>query len=814
MNNQCCSTAKLHVWGFRRLKFGLAVVATVSVLAGEIVFGNIAVAQQTRTAGVLDEIVVTARKREESIQQSPLSITALSGAELDNMSIRDLEDVGRFSPNVMIVEAGQGGGSGLYFIRGIGQQGNADTIRPEPGVAFYIDGVYKSRGQGGMRELLDLERVEVMRGPQGTLFGRNAIGGAINLITKRPTDEFYGNVRVTVGDYDTFNVKGKVNVPLTDDLYVSVAALSSNRDGYFTRLTDGRKLSNVNADHGRVAARWQPSDDLDVNFTADYDRTREDGEGQYLKSVISPAPLMGFHERALIAAGLPTFEMQSREFLGFGHWEGHGQADMRQDGDEWGVTLDIEYAWENVTFTSISAYREIDYDVWFEADATTFSFNEQRNFFTKNKQGSQEFRLAGTLANDKLEWQVGTFFYRDKSWSVFDQELFEDLFPALEAAPFQSVAPPGVEGVDQLCPGPPFCIFGGAGNPANLGFIFGPSLTNTTAGPNENLAESWAVFVHGNYNISDRWAVSAGVRFSSEDKTFTIYERNFQDLGGPFGACLPPYEAASPPICDAKSDTWDSWTPKVSVEFQATPDRLFYASVSRGFKAGGFNADNLLPTYRPETVWAYEIGAKTDWLGDRLRVNAAAFYNDYTDLQLGTFRLNPITGELQGFQANAGEAPIKGAEIEFVALPGDILTLQGSVGYLTNEFKELDPDVTQVNPTSKIPQSPEWNASYSVIFDFPIGGGHLSLRGDGFYRSMVFQRLANVPDLVQEGFTLFNARITYRPESEKWELSAFGTNLGNKEYIAYGAGDGNTSGLALVSPGEPRMWGVSAEYRF
>jgi iron complex outermembrane receptor protein len=788
--------------------------AAVSILGGTFLCGDIAVAQEARDSNVLDEIIVTARKREERLQEAPLSVSAFSGADLVRMSARDLEDVGRFVPNVMIVEAGQAGGSGLYFIRGIGQQGNADTIRPEPGVAFYIDGVYKSRGQGGVRELLDLERVEVLRGPQGTLFGRNAIGGAINLITKRPTDEYYGYGRVTLGELNTFNVNGKVNLPVTDEFFVSAAAFSSNRDGYFTRLTDGEKLSNVNTDGARVAARWQPNDDLDINFAVDYDRTREDGEGQYLKSILSPAPLMEFHERALIAAGLPTFAMQSREVLGFGHWEGHGNANMQQDGDEWGVMLNIEYAWENITFTSISAYREIEYFVEFEADATTFNFNEQRNFFTKNKQASQEFRLAGTLGENKFEWLAGAFFYRDKSWSVFDQELFEDLFPALEAAPFQSVAPPGVEGVDHLCPGPPFCLFGGAGNPFNQGFIFGPSRTNTTAGPNENLAESWAVFVHGTYNVSDRLGISAGVRFSSEDKTFTILERNFQDLGGPFGACLPPYEAASPPICDEKSDTWDSWTPKLSVEFQATPDRLVYASISRGFKAGGFNSDNLLPSYRPEELLAYEIGAKTDWFDNRLRLNAAAFYNDYTDLQLGTFRLNPITGELQGFQANAGEATIKGVEVEFMALPSDILTLQGSVGYMTNEFTDLDPTVTQVNLDTAIPQSPEWNAAYSFIFDFPVGGGHLSLRGDGFYRSKVHQRLANVPELIQQGFTLFNARITYQPESENWSLALFGTNLGDKEYIAYGSGDGNTSGQVIVAPGEPRMWGVTAEFRF
>jgi outer membrane receptor protein involved in Fe transport len=359
--------------------------AAVSILGGTFLCGDIAVAQEARDSNVLDEIIVTARKREERLQEAPLSVSAFSGADLVRMSARDLEDVGRFVPNVMIVEAGQAGGSGLYFIRGIGQQGNADTIRPEPGVAFYIDGVYKSRGQGGVRELLDLERVEVLRGPQGTLFGRNAIGGAINLITKRPTDEYYGYGRVTLGELNTFNVNGKVNLPVTDEFFVSAAAFSSNRDGYFTRLTDGEKLSNVNTDGARVAARWQPNDDLDINFAVDYDRTREDGEGQYLKSILSPAPLMEFHERALIAAGLPTFAMQSREVLGFGHWEGHGNANMQQDGDEWGVMLNIEYAWENITFTSISAYREIEYFVEFEADATTFNFNEQRNFFTKNK---------------------------------------------------------------------------------------------------------------------------------------------------------------------------------------------------------------------------------------------------------------------------------------------------------------------------------------------------------------------------------------------------------------------------------------------
>ena len=162
---------------------------------------------------------------------------------------------------------------------------------------------------------------------------------------------------------------------------------------------------------------------------------------------------MQLHERALVAAGLPTFAEQSRDFLGHGHWEGLGQADMQQDGDEWGVMLSIEYDWNGKTVTSISSYREIDYFIEFEADATTFSFNEQSNFITENKQVSQEFRLAGTAFNDKLDWQVGAFYYRDDSWSVFDQALFNDLFPALELAPLNSVAIFGAP--EFLCPGLP-----------------------------------------------------------------------------------------------------------------------------------------------------------------------------------------------------------------------------------------------------------------------------------------------------------------------------------------------------------------------
>ena len=192
----------------------------------------------------------------------------------------------------------------------------------------------------------------------------------------------------------------------------------------------------------------------------------------------------------------------------------------------------------------------------------------------------------------------------------------------------------------------------------------------------------------------------------------------------------------------------------------------------------------------------------------------AAFYNDYEDLQLEGFLLDPITGELQRFNANAAEAPIYGFELEFIALVNDVFSMQGSLGYLTNEFTNLDPGVTEVTIGTVIPQSPDWNASGSFIFDFPLQSGRIHIRADAFYRSKTYQRLANVEQLAQAGFTMFNARVSYQPEDANWELSAFGTNLGDKEYIAYGAGDINTGGLSLVTPGEPRMWGITVDFRF
>jgi iron complex outermembrane receptor protein len=753
-------------------------------------------------SAAIEEIVVTARRREESIQRAPLSVTAFSSDDIDDLSIRDLSGTADYVPNVIFMEGGPGaGGSSLIYIRGVGSAG-VDSPRSDTGVGVYVDGVFLPRMQGGVRDLLDLERIEILRGPQGTLFGKNTIGGAIHLITKRPSDEFYGSGRLTVGNYNAVETKLKVNVPVTDNFYVSFAGISSDHDGYTKNLTDGPDQGDKNRSSARVAARWLPNDRADINFSADYTVIREVGQARRLHAVFPEAFLVWIMNNAYTLNGLqPIDETWIPDYHGT-----FSTSPNQNHGDDWGVALSIDYNFGNTTLTSITSYRDLQFDNKHDLDGLPIPFAEQTLNTLDQDQLSQELRLAGTAFNDKLDWLIGAYYFDDNNDTANNQELFGGIFELLEALPGALIPPPPP--APNLCdPGPPppmFPCWGGAGNPLNQN----PFNTNGLNFVNhrEDDSESYAFFVHGTYHFTDRWSVTAGLRYSHEEKRDAVAERTLLDTG----------EVEACPVatdCFDIKDSWDSWTPKVSLEFQASPEHLVYLSVSKGFKSGGFNSNALLPPFDPEELWAYELGFKTDWLDNRLRLNGAIFYNDYTDLQLAGAFVNVITGEVSTFTANAGSAPIEGAELEaqFVVTPN--LTLEGTFGYLTNEFTDLRGGV-DVTESTVIPYSPEKNSSISAIIDIPTNnGGAVTLRADGFYRSFTYLGLTNLIELSQPSYWLANARATYTSPDERWEVSVFGTNLTDEDWIRYGFG-GTDFGMLNMTPGAPRVYGVSGQFNF
>jgi len=740
-----------------------------------------------------EQIVVTARKREESLQSIPLSITAFRETAIEARSMHDISNIGDFTPNLDFSLTGTEGApsEATVYIRGVGQIDSA--IFADPGVGIYVDGVYLARAQGAVVDLLDLERIEVLRGPQGTLFGKNTIGGAINLISKKPHEEFSGSVDLTAGDYDRRDLRIRLNTPLTSRLLSSLAISSSNRDGFTESLATDEVFSDENRDAARGALRWIAADNVIVDFTANYMREREKAWDQSL-IFLANTPILEFYNTVLGDAGMLTL---TDEYITGDLRKSYSTMPSKNDGDVWGTTLTVDWALDSINLRSITGYREIEFIYRSDGDGTPVAMYERPSTI-KQDQLSQEFQLSGDMFQGRLNWLVGSLYFTESSSDAAALVVLGGLFEALEAAPGPIYAPPGYP--HTLCnpgPAPPgFPCFGGAGNPLNQSLR-----TDGRFGTTEIDTTSYALFGEGTLAMTERLSATLGLRYTYEEKEHALIRKLNSDA---------PFER----ITDA--DSWEAFSPKFSLAFQATGDTLLYASIAHGFKSGGFNGRvqrGVLDPFDPEKVWAYETGFKTSWARNRSRLNGAFFYYDYSDIQLSA-SLN-VDGEPLYAVQNAGRGKAWGAELEMVVQPWRGWLLTGGFGYIDTEYTELsDVDPNGATLEGRFPKTPEWNFSFSPQYSFLVkNAGTITVLGDYSYRSKVFNDIANTPEVAQEGYSLVNARLVFEPASEAWEIALFGTNLTDEEYLehaffaaAYGAG--------LGIAGRPREWGLSTRFRF
>jgi len=740
------------------------------------------------------EIVVTARKREESLQEVPISITALSGDELEARSMRDLTEVADFTPNLDFSVSGGAGGSpseATVYIRGVGQIETG--IFADPGVGIYVDGVYVARAQGAVFDLLGLERVEVLRGPQGTLFGKNTTGGAIQLITRRPGPELEGHASVRAGNLDRLDVEGRVAGPLGDRLFGSLSALTTSRDGYVRSLATGEVLNDDDRDVARGALRWLATDRVTVDFLTDATRERESSLDQGLVALFG-GPVGDFYNRVVGDFGFPTLD---DSFITGDLTTSFSTFPSRNDGDVFSSTLRVSWAGAATNLLSITNYREYEYQGSSDLDGTPIRFFD-RTFRQEQEQVSQELQLSGLAFDDRLEWLVGGLYFQEDPRDRSVAFAFENLFQALEMAPGPIYSPPGAP--PELCdPGPPppeVVCFGGAGNPANLFWFNGDGAFDDL----RIKTTSYAAFGEGTLAVGDRLSLTAGLRYTYDEKDF----RFFTD----------PMSSPARTITDRES--WDQWSPRLSLSFQVRDNLLLYLSASQGFKSGGFNATRSmtresLPPYDPETLWAYEGGFKTELAGNRLRLNGSAFYYDYDDIQFAAFLV--VDGELLFAIQNAATARIQGFELELEALPFPGFLVSGSLGYVDSEYTDLR---AQGNATldGEVPKTPDWTGTVSLQYAFQLAdAGSMIVRGDYSYRGAYFNDVANTPFIEQEAFGLVNARIVYAFPSDRWELALFGTNLTDELYLEHGFAAAN-AGVAVGIAARPREWGLSAQVRF
>lgn len=778
---------------FRQLSKSAAYLLPIT-LAGSIGLADFAAAQAEDGAAVrLDEITVTARKRKESIQETPISITAFTGADLEKRSLSDLSEVDAFAPNVDISSGPNSGGSAnsQITIRGIGQ--SDFLITTDPGVGTYVDGVYFARSMGGIMDLLDLERIEILRGPQGTLFGKNTIGGAVNLISAKPDGELAGSAELIVGRYDRLDARASIDFPIIDNqLFVKIAASTKNRDGYGQRvdMDTGQKISDLgdqDATSARGALRWLPSEDLTIDLVFDIARERQNAIVATLAEFNPAAGLVGLYNAVGGLTGLyGPFSVAVPDDPFVSNATGPSVNDL----DLWGTSLTIDWDLGGLSLKSITAYRELDADFGIDADHTATEYQHVLNRDSQD-QFSQELQLSGVHFDDRLSWIAGLYYFEENAVDRNEVRLLSGLYTGLEALP-GALIPLG-DPADPLTP-----FIGGAGNPLNALFDLNFDIFN------EIDNKSYAAFTQGTFDLTDKLSITAGIRYTYEEKEYTLEHRRVVS------------DTFIVPLTRVDDD-WNETTPMASLSYQASDDIMVYGSISRGFKSGGFNGRPTtqaeVESYDPEFVTSYELGAKTEWLDQRLRLNVTGFYYDYKDLQL-TIQTQASDGNFIVVTENAGKAKVKGLELELLAMPISGLEIQGGIGYIDAEYIDVG-NATLITTDSEFIKTPEWSANGSVQYAFSLRKyGTLFARGDWSYQSKVYNDAENVAALTQEAYSLYSARLTYESPDQDWLIALFGTNLSDERYIYNGNTALGSLGTASVFYGRPREWGLSVKKLF
>ncbi|WP_225011016.1 TonB-dependent receptor [Novosphingobium percolationis] len=785
---------------------------------------NSAVGQDAERQGGLDEILVTARKREENAQETPVAITAMSGTMIEDRQIANVAQVASYAPNVNIQPVGNISGSSASltaFIRGVGQTDFNITV--DPGVGIYVDGVYVARSVGGLLDMADIGSVQILRGPQGTLFGKNTIGGAIIVNTNQPSNDFELKLEAATGSFNRADFKGIVNIPISETLAMRAVASYETRDGYQRRLFDGGRQGNKDSFAGRVAFKWTPSDAFTATLAGDVNIRREEQAAIYLienrdspdllqivnlpdgRQVAFPSSNFGYNKLGggagqcgapgeLAPVSNPNC-VSSRWVTGDidTTWAG---GPNRSDFDLWGVNLTLEYDFGDVTLKSISAYRDQKSVIEYDFDVTPHEVLQLTNNINL-WQASQELQLNGNLFDDKLKFALGAYYLKEKG---------DDIEPLR---------------------------FGFAN------FFSGGAIDN----------DSYAAYLQFTYKVTDRLSITPGIRYTNETKRFdpsaqVIYRDYTAGLlppypdgvfiqysrclvgqpapqllpnGFPDPACVP--SATNPggnhnlPAVEVSAKAKE-WTPAVSVNYQFTNDIMGYASYSKGFKNGGFSqrifpGELVTPAFTPEFVESYEVGLKTELFDRRLRMNLAVFQSDYSDIQI------VVNEGIAPKVRNAGEGRIKGFEIEGQAAPTDWLRIDYGVGYLDAYYRTVSPTAFPVNLNSKFAFVPEWTATVAANATVYEGDkGKVVLRGDWYHQSGTFKDAVNSPQLYQPAYSVFGAGASYTDPSNHVTVTAGVTNIGDKRYIQGGYVDLNVGGVAEATYSRPREWFLKVAYKY
>jgi iron complex outermembrane receptor protein len=704
------------------------------------------------------QIVITARRTNEKLQRVPASVSAFNERALDRIQAQDTTGLQGAVPNLNIVQGRGSSNATNIFIRGIGQPDALQTF--DPAVGVYVDDVYLSRIRGSQLDLLDLERIEVLRGPQGTLYGKNTIGGAIKFVTRRPGDTLRADASVAYGSYDQMEAKGDLSGPISDGLSVGVSLLGAKRDGFVQDSADDREYNNKKTFAGRAALAMNPTSNVRVDLTADY--SQDDAKLNVGRPVNN---LTTFSGGTLVV----TDPVGSGPY----HWKGRttpglpNSTKLKHYGFAGTVAVDVTPA---LTLKSITAYRNLKTDDFIDIDATQYEVGDVFVGVRQN-QFSQEFQA--TYTGGKFTGVAGLYYLHENVDS--HQEAYAD---------------------DLL--GPLYL------NSGFLRTIDDKLHTNSYAG-----------YANGSYEIVPAVRLSAGIRYTKETKDYWRTTSTFFSLLPAFNST---YVFAPP------KGKWNDWSPMASVDWQVTPSTMVYARVAKGFKSGGFNgrANTAAEStkYDPETTWSYEAGVKTT-IANQLRLSGAVFDNEYKDFQARVSGLDtdPVTGlpAPKLSVLNAGKMRIRGAELEAAWTPTKELLIDGQLGYLDAKYKKFD-DARFTNfGGSRAFQTPafapKWTLRLGAQYAFDLGSaGGITLGGQTRYRSRqalaVDNTLVNsdvkIEGLFQNGYWVHDARIVWEDVRKKFAVGLYGYNLTKKAYKTDAQEFSSVGNIRTVYYGAPR----------
>lgn len=757
---------------FRR---NLCAAAVTSALLG---IAMPAVAQDTdeeEQATRLERIEVTARRTTENLQEVPVAVTSVSGAEILERGISNILEIAQFSPNTTLQTSRATNSTITAFIRGVGQE---DPLWGyEPGVGIYIDDIYVARPQGAVLDILNVERIEVLRGPQGTLYGKNTIGGAVKYVTRRMSGDREFSVSGTVGSYNQRDLKVTGEMPLIENtLYFGFGYANLQRDGYGSFLTSDlpnqdRENYNKDVQAMRATLEWYPSDTTFVRLAWDKTDDESNSKGGYrlLPSLLTDAPVPdSFYDSY---TSLPTENKVETEGLSLL------------------IEQEINEEWQ---FRSITANRENYSPVNIDFDNTSLRIFDVPAIYD-DKWFTQEFQL--NYSSDNLSFVSGLYYYDADSCGTFDAIL-----EVLGQAAFGT-----------------------------------PGLTREVSGCSNS--KSQAIYGQGSYQLNDQWSFTAGLRYTRDEKEALVRNGLIFDTVYPESGWIPGYvrgpEVGTPVVLD-DSQTWNKVTPRLGAEYRYSADTMFYASFGQGFKSGTFNprAETAEPAANPEDVYSYEVGVKSD-ITDRLRVNATVFMLDHENRQYVSVIPDPNDATVLNQRlANVGESDATGLELEFTWIATNDLTIYGNVGLIDASFNNVlsfDAQGNQIDITDQfvITNTPDTTANIGFSYDLRVANGDLVINGNYSYRSSYgLTELNNL--LTQDAYGVLNLGVNWYSGSGKWRVGVHGKNLTNEKFLvgnyAFLTPDANNPGEFLPGLGgdttligyygDPRTVSLTVGYRF